>query len=444
MSRQASLFSLGFIPDNCAEGPPPAQKRQFNSEDSEPAASPPKSIYQHVQFAESQPSPIVSASGITTPDPTVPMAKTMVEPSGSAVTVLGAPTTELSETLCADLGRYMPTQVRRLSDEKKLWLLKHALRPAADFKYPSKVEYSKSRSFQHAWLKEYPWLVYSPACDGGFCLSCILFSRNILSLGQLVNSPMVNFTRAKQTLQEHSTQRFHQLSVEDTAVFTGQMERGYVSIGQQVQSQSARAIEKNRKVLLSMLKAIIFCGRQNIALRGRCSDGSDGNPGNFEALLQFRVDSGDTILTEHLSMAAKNAQYRSPTIQNEFISAVGEYIQQHILTEVREATCFSLCADEAVDAGNKEQLPLVLRFVDNENQIREEFIQFVLCDTGTTGEAIALNILGSLEKLALYPNKLRGQGYDGAGNMAGKYRGAAAVIQVKYPRAMYIHCTALL
>ena len=320
--------------------------------------------------------------------------------------------------------------------------MKHALRPAADFKYPSKVEYSKSRSFQHAWLKEYPWLVYSPACDGGFCLSCILFSRNILSLGQLVNSPMVNFTRAKQTLREHSTQRFHQLSVEDTAVFTGQMERGYVSIGQQVQSHSARAIEKNRKVLLSMLKAIIFCGRQNIALRGRCSDGSDGNPGNLEALLRFRVDSGDTILTEHLSMATKNAQYRSPTIQNELISAVGEYIQQHILTEVREATCFSLCADEAVDAGNKEQLPFVLRFVDNENQIREEFIQFVLCDTGTTGEAIALKILGSLEKLALDPNKLQGQGYDGAGNMAGKYRGAAAVIQAKYPRAMYIHCAA--
>ena len=81
-----------------------------------------------MQFAESQPSPIVSASGITTPDPTVPMAKTTVEPSGSAMTVLGAPTTELSETLCADLGRYTPTQVRRLSDEKKLWLLKQGRR----------------------------------------------------------------------------------------------------------------------------------------------------------------------------------------------------------------------------------------------------------------------------------------------------------------------------
>ena len=37
---------------------------------------------------------------------------------------------------------------------------------------------------------------------------------------------------------------------------------------------------------------------------------------------------------------------------------------------------------------------------------------------------------------------LRGQGYDGAGNMAGKYSGTAALIQQQYPLAVYTHCTA--
>ncbi len=35
---------------------------------------------------------------------------------------------------------------------------------------------------------------------------------------------------------------------------------------------------------------------------------------------------------------------------------------------------------------------------------------------------------------------LHGQGYDGAGNMAGKTSGAAAIITAQYPLARYVHC----
>jgi len=45
---------------------------------------------------------------------------------------------------------------------------------------------------------------------------------------------------------------------------------------------------------------------------------------------------------------------------------------------------------------NKEQLPLVLQFVDSSGTLREEFIKFTLCDTGTAGSAIAENILDTL------------------------------------------------
>ena len=34
----------------------------------------------------------------------------------------------------------------------------------------------------------------------------------------------------------------------------------------------------------------------------------------------------------------------------------------------------------------------------------------------------------------------RGQGYDGAGNMAGRYNGAARLIQNVYKSALYVHC----
>lgn len=37
---------------------------------------------------------------------------------------------------------------------------------------------------------------------------------------------------------------------------------------------------------------------------------------------------------------------------------------------------------------------------------------------------------------------LRGQGYDDAGNMAGRYAGTSALIQEKCPLALYTHCAA--
>ena len=40
----------------------------------------------------------------------------------------------------------------------------------------------------------------------------------------------------------------------------------------------------------------------------------------------------------------------------------------------------------------------------------------------------------------LDPSKMRGQAYDGASNMSGKIRGAAARIQSQYPLAFYTHC----
>ena len=37
-------------------------------------------------------------------------------------------------------------------------------------------------------------------------------------------------------------------------------------------------------------------------------------------------------------------------------------------------------------------------------------------------------------------NLCRGQGYDGAGNMSGKYNGASTIVTMQYPKAIYVHC----
>ncbi|XP_014676154.1 PREDICTED: uncharacterized protein LOC106816115 [Priapulus caudatus] len=51
-----------------------------------------------------------------------------------------------------------------------------------------------------------------------------------------------------------------------------------------------------------------------------------------------------------------------------------------------------MLADEAQDASNKEQMALIIRYVNVDGVIQEDFLRFVHCADGKTGENIANNI----------------------------------------------------
>ena len=59
-----------------------------------------------------------------------------------------------------------------------------------------------------------------------------------------------------------------------------------------------------------------------------------------------------------------------------------------------------------------------------------------------TGVGLAKVILNKVTQLGLDPNKTVGQGYDGAATMSGHLNGVRAHISSKYPKALYIYCSA--
>ena len=69
-----------------------------------------------------------------------------------------------------------------------------------------------------------------------------------------------------------------------------------------------------------------------------------------------------------------------------------------------------------------------------------EFLKFTPVDD-TPGENIANIIISVMESLKFDLTKLRGQGYDGASNMAGKIKGGKTRILEKFPLAQYSHCS---
>ena len=102
---------------------------------------------------------------------------------------------------------------------------------------------------------------------------------------------------------------------------------------------------------------------------------------------------------------------------------------------------YTVVADEVTDCYNTEQLSMVLRYVDPETSlIREDLVDFLECNTSIKGRCLADKITSCLQSYGLDLMKLRGQAYDGAGNVAGTVRGTAAVITSQYPLALYTHC----
>jgi hypothetical protein len=124
----------------------------------------------------------------------------------------------------------------------------------------------------------------------------------------------------------------------------------------------------------------------------------------------------------------KKCQLCIPQIQNELISCCGSFITDKIITEVKHAKFYSIICDEACDTSTKEQMSLVLRYVDGEYNIREDFIRFVHCTEGLSGLALSTVILKTLNELNLNIADCRGQCYDGAGNVAGKINGCQSHI----------------
>ena len=149
-------------------------------------------------------------------------------------------------------------------------------------------------------------------------------------------------------------------------------------------------------------------------------------------MLQFRVQAGDRVLKKHLKTAPGNALYTSKTVQNQMIAIGGDIIRRKLLEVVRKTGFFSVIADEATDTANDEQLSICVRFLDG-GSLHEKFLAFHECQSGVTGEAIALSKLAEWQ---LQPQLLCGQAHDGAGAMSGKYKGAVCRILSKYPKAL--------
>ena len=180
-------------------------------------------------------------------------------------------------------------------------------------------------------------------------------------------------------------------------------------------SEAQRRMEENGKVVTSLFKVVLLCGKQGIAFRGHRDDGlnwEDGNNGsssnqrNFIELVCFRAET-DEVPSQYLQKSPRNARYTSKTSQNELIEVVSNYICNSIIQEVKISKFVTLIADEVTDVSNHEQLSICLHYVHG-TTVKEVFVGYKSVDR-ITGESLADAILNWLSIAGLSPSDMRGQ-----------------------------------
>ncbi|KAI6656070.1 hypothetical protein LOD99_11349 [Oopsacas minuta] len=194
-----------------------------------------------------------------------------------------------------------------LSDHDRLNLLKNAFVPSIGFDWHYQNRTSKGKVEKRYLKKElfdrYRFLRFSLAKGGLLCCYCVSFPEQ--SKGNKYESfvikPFTNYARlfgSQGAVSNHTTTDYHRCSIVKAKEFLKRSKDRSMRIENILNSNRVQQIKDNHDRLKPIIKSILFCGRNGLALRVHRDNGDltldqpTDNDGNLRALLQFRADSG--------------------------------------------------------------------------------------------------------------------------------------------------------
>ncbi|XP_073035006.1 uncharacterized protein [Primulina eburnea] len=313
---------------------------------------------------------------------------------------------------------------------------------SSGYEFPKrKFGVSQCRRFNPSWFKEFgDWLEYSIEKDAAYCLYCYLFktAKGKQAGGETFVSEGFTNWKCKDRLNIHVGQHdseHHKARMDCEALMN---QDGHI---QSVLHKQSRQMRNDYRIRLNAsIDCIRVLLRQGLSFRGHDETESSLNPGNFLVQLEFLGAHNKEIDDVILKNAPKNCKLTSPDIQKEIVNACAIETVNVIIRDVGDSL-FSILVDESRDVSTKEQMSVVIRYVDSSGHVNERFVGIEHVASTT-----ALSLKAAIDKMFsrynLSMSKLRGQGFDGASNMQGKFNGLKALILKENPCAFYIHCFA--
>ncbi|XP_058765096.1 uncharacterized protein LOC131638551 [Vicia villosa] len=256
---------------------------------------------------------------------------------------------------------------------KRSYILKGPTQP--DLARFPRTQFGKSsRAFCKAWYRNYTWIEYSESKDITYCFYCFLFKPP----GRAEHFGYEVFNKDKFKDWKHASKGFKD------------------HIGSHDSKQNSYCT----RYLIA--QGIYFCGYDESS--------TSLNKGNFREMVDW-VKSNDEKVRDAFDHGPKNCTMTSDDIQKELATCCAHDVTKVIMEEIGDRQ-FSVLVDESRDISIKEQMVVMLRFLNDKGKVVEQIIALHHVKY-TTSEPLKDALYGILDRHTLSISSILGQGYDG-------------------------------
>ena len=175
-----------------------------------------------------------------------------------------------------------------------------------------------------------------------------------------VSKGFSNWKDATKAFRKHAQSNTHA-----EAVVT--LPKTTADVGESLSAIHKQEKEQARYMLYKIISSIRYLARQGLALRG---GGNDANS-NLIQLLRLRAEDIPQLLKWLDKQSKKHTAHEN---QNEILEIMAHRVLREILDDVSKSPFLAVMVDETTDQSNIEQLTLVIRCVDDDFCVSEEFL----------------------------------------------------------------------
>jgi hypothetical protein len=261
-----------------------------------------------------------------------------------------------------------------------------------DFPVTQIGEKEKPRRFVPEWFDEFgPWLEYSEAKDIAYCFYCFLFRENKDAGYDAFVVKGWNGYHRKERLRSHIGKV--------GGLYYNAMKKcdDLLQRKQHIDVAYNQISEVAKKAYFTRLNGSIDTARlllkQGLSFRGHDESKESYNRGNFNEFYDCLAEHDPMLHKAMTTNATKNSCLLASEIQRDTVECFASEIVQSILEELGDDV-FCLLVDESRDVSCKEQMVVVLRYVDKFGIVKERFVGVV-----HVTETISSHLKSSIDSL---------------------------------------------
>ncbi|XP_050302052.1 zinc finger MYM-type protein 1-like [Anthonomus grandis grandis] len=196
------------------------------------------------------------------------------------------------------------------------------------------------------------------------------------------------------------------------------------------------------EVLRRIISVIKFLASRELVFRGTDERFGEKRNGNYLGLLELLAEY-DPFLKDHINRMANlgkgKTSYLFKDICNEVLTIMANRVIEEIAKQIKANKYFSVSVNSTPDISHQDQLTIILRYCNSKGLPFERFIVFY-DNIGHGAQELEQCVMDMLKTFNLDIQNCRGQSYDNASNMSGRFSGLQARIKAHNELAICVAC----